>query len=133
MLNLFRDISILKKASDGGKDSGVTAYWLIEWKGLFSVGFLRFSEGSREAYHSHAFNAVTWWLRGEVEEHFKDGGEVCKWTPSFKPKKTPRKCFHKVYALKETWALTFRGPWVDTWQEFKNGKLVTLRKGRIPV
>ena len=47
---------------DGGKNSGVTAYFLIEWKVLFSVGILRFNEGTREAYHSHAFNALTWWL-----------------------------------------------------------------------
>jgi hypothetical protein len=29
---------------DGGKDSGVTAYFLIEWKVLFSIGLLRFKK-----------------------------------------------------------------------------------------
>ena len=51
---------------DGGKDSGVTGYFLIEWKWLFSIAILKFEEGSREAYHSHAFNAYTWWISGKV-------------------------------------------------------------------
>ena len=28
---------------DGGKDSGVTAYFLIEWKPVFSIGILHFN------------------------------------------------------------------------------------------
>jgi diphthamide synthase (EF-2-diphthine--ammonia ligase) len=54
--------------SDGGKDSGVTAYFLIEWKPVISIGLLHFKPGTREAYHSHAFNALTWWLQGSVTE-----------------------------------------------------------------
>ena len=45
----------LVKSHDGGKDSGVTGYWLIEWKRGFSIVLLRFSKGSREAYHSHGY------------------------------------------------------------------------------
>jgi quercetin dioxygenase-like cupin family protein len=56
------------KKPDGGKESGVTGYFLIEWKPLFSIGLLHFKRGSREAFHSHAFNAVTFWLKGEVTE-----------------------------------------------------------------
>ena len=29
---------------DGGKDSGVTGYFLIEWKWLFSIAILKFEE-----------------------------------------------------------------------------------------
>jgi hypothetical protein len=32
------------KKPDGGKDSGVTAYFLIEWKILFSIGILHFKK-----------------------------------------------------------------------------------------
>ncbi len=59
---------LLYNKPDGGKDSGVTAYFLIEWKILFSIGILHFQEGSREAFHNHAFNAITFWLSGDVTE-----------------------------------------------------------------
>jgi hypothetical protein len=56
--------------TDGGKDSGVTVYFLIECKALFSIGILYFREGTREAYHNHAFNALTWWLKGSVRTFY---------------------------------------------------------------
>lgn len=124
-------MKLLAAAPDGGKNSGVTAYFLFESKRFGSIALLRFDKGSREAYHSHAFNAWTWWLKGRVIEHFKQryfGALV--WRPSWRPKYTPRHCFHKIQALEVTWALTVRGPWVSTWQEQRKGKLVTLTHGR---
>lgn len=50
-------------APDGGPESNVTAY-MVEFKSLFSIGFLRFAEGSRDAYHGHAFDCVNWVLPG---------------------------------------------------------------------
>lgn len=126
-------MKFFKKSYDGGKDSGVTGYWLIEWKGLFSIVLLRFSEGSREAFHSHAFNALTWWLKGAVVEQFQDGAESKLWGPSLIPKYTKRDNFHKVYALKVSWALSFRGPWSKTWKEEKNGEVYTLSNGRVRI
>lgn len=117
------------RKADGGKKSGVTGYMLIEWKGVFSIGLLHFKPGSREDFHSHAFNAVTWWLRGNVIEIHADGRKLW-FSPSFKPKYTSRKCFHKIYANVDTWALTFRGPWQDTWKELRSGNEVTLTHGR---
>ena len=114
---------------DGGKNSGVTAYFLIEWKVLFSIGILHFKEGTREAYHNHAFSALTWWLKGKVTEIKLEGTEK-DFDPSFKPKYTSRDNFHKVKALKDTFALTFRGPWKDTWKEYRKDKYVTLTHGR---
>lgn len=120
---------ILYKGKDGGNLSTVTGYWLIELKSLFSIVLLRFDKGSREVYHSHAFNALTWWLKGEVEEHHLDG-RVLTWKASFKPKYTPRNCVHKVYGKKTTWALSIRGPWNNTWKEYKNDSEITLTHGR---
>lgn len=120
---------ILYVKPDGGKDSGVTGYFLIEWKTVFSIGLLRFRKGSREAFHSHAFNAVTFWLKGSVTEECLEGDSK-PFKASFRPKITKRSKFHKVIAHKDTWALTFRGPWVDYWMEFKGGKLLVLTHGR---
>lgn len=116
---------------DGGKDSGVTAYFLIEWKKVFSIGLLHFKKGSRESFHNHAFNALTWWLKGKVtEETFM--GYKNDYIPSLKPKYTKRSNMHKVIAHTDTWALTFRGPWNDTWREFRSRVgFVTLTHGRV--
>lgn len=120
---------VLFKRADGGEKSGVTAYMLIEWKSVFSIGLLHFNTGSREAFHTHAFNAVTWWLKGSVtEEH--TSGLVKKFTPSFKPKFTSKECFHKIIADTDTYALTFRGPWKDTWKELRPDGEVVLTHGR---
>ena len=130
-------MKLFKKSHDGGKDSGVTGYWLIENKKFFSILLLRFSKGSREAFHSHAFNAYTWWLKGLVKEEFKDTNDCIIWKPSllnlFFPKYTPKGNFHKIIGIKESWALSIRGPWDYTWKEFKNGEEYTLSQGRVRV
>lgn len=116
---------------DGGKDSGVTAYWLIECKKLFTISILRFAPNHRENYHSHAFNAITWWLKGEATEEFINEPDKV-WKPSIWPKYTPRTAIHKYSVVKTSWAITFRGPWCDTWQEY-NGidhEWITLTHGR---
>lgn len=114
---------------DGGKDSGVCGWFIVELKKLFSIAVLHFNAGSREAFHSHAFNAVTLWLKGTAEEINLDG--TSKIWKAGQIKFTPRRCFHKVVAGPNgVWALTFRGPWVDLWHEYKNGKLITLTHGR---
>ena len=59
-------MKLFHKSKDGGPDSNVTGYWLIEWKKAFSVVLLRFDAGTREAYHNHAFNAISWILKGEL-------------------------------------------------------------------
>ncbi len=115
---------------DGGKDSGVTGYFLIEWKILFSIALLKFKAGSREAYHNHAFNAITWWIYGSVTEKKYEGQEK-DFYPSFKPKFTNRENCHKIIAHKTSYCLTFRGPWVDYWYEIRNNSLVFLTHGRI--
>jgi hypothetical protein len=108
---------IFSKKPDGGENSGVTAYFLFEFKSLFSIALLKFNKGSRDNFHTHAFNAVTWWLSGAVTEMTVGGGEKV-FNPSFKPKFTSRDCFHKILAHKKSWALTFRGPWDTTWLEY---------------
>jgi hypothetical protein len=128
---------ILFKGKDGGPESNVTGYWLFESKRFGSVVLLRFDEGSREAYHSHAFNAISWVLKGWLIEEVKTttilGITLNSIQPSFKPIHTARDRMHKVYGMaKRTWVLSFRGPWVKTWKEWlpKEGREVTLTNGR---
>lgn len=124
-------MKLLDVSKDGGPLSTVTGLFLIEAKRLFSVAVLHFADGSRDAYHDHAFHAVSWVLRGKLKEHMLDG-EVREHTPSFCPILTPRDCFHKVVSEGDTWVVTFRGPWSKTWREYLPGtqRFVTLAKGR---
>lgn len=120
--------------ADGGAESGVTGYWLIEIKWLCSIALLHFAKGTRENYHSHAFHALTWFLWGRVEEQHLDC-TAREWGPSLIPKFTPRSTFHRVRALTDTWALTLRGPWSRTWEEFNptTREFITLTHGRAVV
>lgn len=125
-------MKLLHKSKDGGPESNVTGYWLIESKKLFSIVLLRFDKGSREAYHNHAFNALSWIIKGKLLEHIVDG-QVLLLKPSILPIYTSRSRFHKVYGIADTtWALSFRGPWSNTWKEFlpKLNKFTTLTHGR---
>lgn len=122
---------IFQKKSDGGPDSTVVGYWLIELKWLFSIVLLKFNNGSRENFHSHAFNAITWFIRGGVVEE-KVNGSYKIYHPSIIPKFTPRSNCHRVRSFGTSWALSFRGPWKNTWQEYdpNTKEFITLTHGR---
>jgi hypothetical protein len=122
---------------DGGPYSTVTGYWLIELKKLFSVALLKFENGSRDEYHSHAFNSYSWVLSGQLVEQMLDAPytDAKIYKPSWRPILTRRRTFHRVVSRGTTWVITFRGPWVKRWREFNpsTNKLSTLENGRVIV
>lgn len=122
---------IMQKTKDGGKESTVDAYFLIELKGWFSVALLKFNKGSRVNYHSHAFDALTWFIKGDMVEFFLTKPHR-KYRKSLFPKLTRRTDFHKVVANKPSWCFTVRGPWQNRWEEYnpKTGEFTTLTHGR---
>ena len=120
-------MKILEKCKDGGINSTVDAYVLIEIKSLFSIIILKFNKGSRNNFHSHAFNAITWFLKGRVTEYHLDGGEKVFKGGLLSLKYTPKTCFHKVYAHEDTYALTIRGSWKKTWSEFNPIKKIFIK------
>jgi len=121
----------LSKAKDDGKESPVDAYFLIECKGLFSIALLKFNKGKREEFHTHAFDAMTWFLSGDLEEE-DVSGELYQYKRSWKPKKTLKGKDHRVKAYKDSWCLTVRGKWSDKWTEYNKDKDTTtvLTHGR---
>jgi hypothetical protein len=124
-------VKTFKYMKDGGAESKVSGLFLIEIKSLFSVALLHFSLGSREAYHSHAFNSVSWVLNGRLDEYHTNG-KLNSYEPGLKPVLTKRSTFHKVFSVGDTWVLTFRGPWFRTWKEFipATNQNLTLTHGR---
>lgn len=124
-------MKLFRWLKDGGPESRVAGLFVVEIKSLFSVVLLRFDNGSREAYHSHAFDAVSWVLRGKLHEHHLRG-ELNIHRPSLLPIVTRRTTFHKVRSIGTTWVLSFRGPWAEMWQEYLNveGRAIMLAHGR---
>jgi len=123
-----------KIMKDGGKESVVWGFWLFEIKSLFSIAVLKFEDGSRDAYHNHAFDAISWILKGKLQEEHLNGGT--NWIkPSWKPVLTPKSCFHKVTSFGNTYALTFRGSWDSTWKEYlpQTEEFIKLSEGRVVV
>lgn len=123
---------------DGGPESPVT-FFGIEVKWLGSIGFIKFAKGCREAYHTHAFHALTWFLKGElIEDRLWAVSRVdaqttmTKYTKGILPKITSRKNMHRVSAGKDSWCFTLRGPWKGTWREYdpKTGLFTVFSNGR---
>ena len=128
-------MKILWGGKDGGPESKVYV-WGLEIKSLFSVLLLRFDEGSREAFHSHAFNAISWVLTGQLWERLDPGGAgvLPRWAiykPARKPIVTPRERTHQVRGVaSRSWVLTLRGPWQRTWRDISAAGSFTLTHGR---
>lgn len=124
-------MKLLSVAKDGGPESNVTGFFLVEIKSLFSIVFLKFAKGRRESFHSHAFNALTLYFDACVYEEFPDGGYKY-WSDGWQFKTTPRGLMHRIYAFVDSYALSFRGPWKKTWQEYnpQTKQTITLMNGR---
>lgn len=126
-------MKLFSYGKDGGPDSVVWGFWLVEIKSLFSIAILCFENGSRESFHNHAFNSISWVLKGRLEEEFLNETYFLKThTPSFKPIMTYRKTFHRVNSFGRTWVFTLRGPWNETWKEYtpQTKEFTTLANGR---
>lgn len=123
--------NFFKKRKDGGPDSPVDAYFLIESKMFFTIALLKFNKGAREQFHTHAFDAFTWFLKGDlVEEDIN--GTFYKYKRSLLPKLTRKDKNHRVKAKQTSWCFTIRGPWQKTWTEddVSNNITTTFTSGR---
>jgi len=120
---------ILSKTKDGGPESHVDAFFVIEIKQLFSMALLSFNKGQREAFHTHAFTAWTWFLFGDMKEQNYDG-TTKDYKRSLLPKVTRKDCNHRVIAHQTSWAFTIRGPWDKQWSEDTDDEHTVFTWGR---
>lgn len=125
-------MKIFKIGKDGGPESTVTGYFVCEFKRLFSIVLLKFEGKSRDAFHSHAFNCISWLISGKLVENHLDG-RVVTYAPSIVPIVTMRDTYHKVDSDGTTYVISFRGPWSNSWKEYLPDQYreITLTNGRI--
>lgn len=122
-------MKFFSRSKDGGPESPVDAFFLFEIKSLGSIVLLRFNRGGREAFHTHAFSALTWFIYGDlVEQDFNNEYYIYK--RSVLPKLTKRNKNHRVIAFKTSWCLSVRGPWTDRWTEDTDTHHTILTHGR---
>lgn len=136
-------VSWLWGSKDGGPESRVRM-WGVECKALGSILVLRFEEGTRDAFHTHAFNAWSWVIRGAIveqtlpakSEEWDPDPRLATWAgfgPSWRPIYTDRRRFHRVAGgTYGAWAITIRGPWWSGWREYhpQDGTQTKLGQGR---
>jgi len=108
-----------EKCNGGGDAAPTDIYFLFEIKWLCSIAILKFKKGKSAPCHSHAFNALTWFIKGDLHEAFRDKKKApYQYKRSVIPKITPRSNCHKITAKSDSWCFTIRGPWLDTWTEY---------------
>lgn len=102
-------------------DGYIIAYTIFEHKYLFSIILYHWKTIRQNRFHSHAFPAVAFLLRGEYKEEVYRRGEIIQKTVNqwLKPRYLPRNYTHRILEAKpKTWTVVFTGPWIKHWYEY---------------
>lgn len=127
-----------KKIFELGQGS-VIRYTLIEIKWLFSIYLHQIKTFEQDRFHTHAFNAHVFILRGGYNDMIKDGFGDSKLTlKNYKAgqyRYIPRLLNHKLMEAEEnTVSLLFTSSYSNLWtEETDDGTLHLLTKGRTPL
>jgi hypothetical protein len=143
MLNIILDKFLFKilpqKIFELGKGV-VIRYTLIEIKWLFSIYFHQIKTFEQDRFHTHAFNAHVFIIRGGYCDKIKDGIGPNKPTKTVQFKAgdyryIPRLLNHKLLEAKEnTVSVLITGSYSNIWtEETDEGVLRILTKGRKPL
>lgn len=102
-------------------DGHIIAYTLFEHKNLFSIIIYHWKSIAQNRFHTHAFSALAFLLRGSyTEERIVNGKiETHKVKGIFKPRFLPKNYTHRILQAKpKTWSIVFVGPWIPYWFEY---------------
>lgn len=111
-----------KKRIDLGEQS-VTELTLLEYKKWFSIKLFNFhkSEGVQDRFHTHAFNAYSFLIKGDYTEEVLDGNRIVKCLRSrSKALLIPKDSYHRITRSKGCVTLLITGPWGETFKELRN-------------
>ena len=113
----------------------VTQFVVFECKWLGSIIFFYFhkSDHSQDRFHTHAFNALSFKLFGEYDEHILDNEKTGEFhierrTQFFKY--FPSDSYHRIAKSNGCCTILLSGPWKKRWKEYINGDVVYYKWGR---
>lgn len=138
MLKLLFKILPSKKFELG--EGSVTRYTIIEIKWLFSIYLHSIETYCQDRFHTHAFNAHIFILRGGYRDEIKLG--IGKDKPTYFQefiagdyRYVARETNHKLMSAKPgTVSLLFTGPYSSIWTEETNDDVLRiLTRGRKPL
>lgn len=137
-MNLFRklrDTIFFKKSDVALGEGSVTQYIIFENKHFLSLIFYRWNTVNQTRFHTHAFSAVAFLLKGwywekiKIDEHTVDNFVNVPLVPRYLPKQY---CHAIGYSKPGTITMVITGPWDKTWQEYfpDSDEWVTYTWGR---
>lgn len=115
-------VFLKKKRIDLGEQS-VTELTILEYKKWFSIKLFNFhkSEGVQDRFHTHAFNAYSFLLKGDYIEEVLEDNKIVKCLRSrSKVLFIPKDSYHRITRSKGCVTLLVTGPWGETFKELRN-------------
>lgn len=110
----------------------IKRFTIIEIKYLGGIIVNIFNTRNQDRFHSHAFNAWSWMIKGHYyEDVIVDGKEIVT-KKIEKSRYIPRNHIHKITkSSHNAMSITFEGPWESVWNEyFDDGRIKTYSWGR---
>jgi hypothetical protein len=128
-------ISFLKLNRFEFGEQKVTQFVVFECKWLGSIIFFYFhkSDSCQDRFHTHAFNALSFKLFGEYDEHILDNEKTGEFHTERRTqffKYFPRDSYHRIAKSNGCCTLLLSGPWKKYWKEYINGEVVNYKWGR---
>lgn len=103
-----------KRKTIGLGDQNVTELTILEYKKLFSIKLFKFhkTNGKQDRFHTHAFNAYSFLLKGNYIEEVLEGN-VIKKLPRNRSRLLfiPKDSFHRITKGTDCTTLLITGPW----------------------
>ncbi len=135
-ISIVSDIKICKTKDVALGKGSVSQFTLFECKQLFSIIFYKWNTVDQIRFHTHAFPAFAFLLKGFYNEKvLTSEGKIIDKTVNqlFKPRFLARNYCHCIgYAKPNTRTLVITGRWSKQWKEYfhDTGTWVTYEWGR---
>lgn len=109
----------------------IRRFTIFEIKYLGGVIINCFNTENQDRFHSHAFHALSWMIRGYYYEDVIINDRIVS-KKIVKSRFIPKNYVHKITKSSvNAISVTFEGPWGPNWSEyFDNGRIKTYAWGR---
>lgn len=135
IIQALKEIKVCKSKEVALGKGSVTQFTLFECKQLFSIIFYKWNTVDQVRFHTHAFNAYAFLLRGYYHEKIIKDNKIIEKTVDqiLKPRFLARNYCHSIgYAKPNTMTVVISGRWQKNWKEYfpDTGTWVTYSWGR---